>query len=440
MQSEPGPTTSERSSRVAVVAALLAVCFASAGSWWFASEDEAVLAASAGELDPVLPASLFPTSFADVEKAPDAAAAVAPGGGGADDEIQLCGGHWVEAGPDGKPIGKAVLAVVRAELDEVAASLVARMTASTSPRVEAAAHYYRAVSLGTGERSAEAAVHRDALVRLAQTTDDAQVYAWAYRYCTAVASESQGGCPQLSAAQWARLDPENAEPWLAVAEEARRRNDAAALDDAMFRVAAAERHDARRAVFAATLAEFAPQDERSLVGTYAAVTHAVVIDSIESPPWNDTAAYCGAEAIADPNRRETCERVATVLVDRSTTAFARTTGLGIGKRLDWSAGRLAAVAEREEAEAAATRLSGIDAEPDLTDCAPMRALIEGIRAAAEFGQIGMLRRLASSYTVAQLAAETRRQRERDARKIAAEQAASAASAAPAPGGEIVAQR
>ncbi len=73
-----------------------------------------------------------------------------------------------------------------------------------------------------------------------------------------------GHCQVMTAAQWARLDPENAAPWLAVAARRRREKDATALDDAMFHVAAAERHDPGWSALAAIVIDHAPRDDANL--------------------------------------------------------------------------------------------------------------------------------------------------------------------------------
>ena len=446
MEPDLAPVDVERRYRaifVGLVVLVLGVCAA----WWLTSNDRAS-APGRESTEVAAVASSGPTSFAEVDPPPafEEAGSRVPVAG---DEIQLCGGHWVEAGPDGRPLPKAVLAVSLTELEDIANSVRARMTASSSPRVQAAAHYYRAGNVGalppaSRDRDAEAAFHRDALVRLAQTTDDSRIYGWAWRYCNVVsklvAPGEQGGCTQISAAQWARMDPENAEPWLAVAEEARGRNEPAAFDDAMFHVAVATRHQSDWRSLAATVADFVPQDERSLLGTYMTIVQAVVVDAVGDPLWRGVADYCGANAIAEPNRRETCERAATMLVDRSTTAMARSAGVEIGRRLGWNAARLDAVSEREDVEMAAERLSGGYEEPDLVNCAPMVAMIERVRAVAEVGQLEVARRQVSSFPVAQLAAEMRRERERQSRLVATEPAASAASVAVLPSGESVAQR
>ena len=73
------------------------------GIVWLALADERPTEAATG-VEPVAVEIRGPTSFAEVETASEPEA---PQGAssGADDEIQLCGGHWVAAGPDGKPVG-----------------------------------------------------------------------------------------------------------------------------------------------------------------------------------------------------------------------------------------------------------------------------------------------------------------------------------------------
>jgi len=248
---------------------------------------------------------------------------------------------------------------------------------------------------------------------------------------------------QINAAQWARMDPDNAEPWIEVADEARRRKDEAALDDAMYHVAAAARHQPGWLVLAAIVADHAPQDERSMIGADRAVEQAAGIDS-HVASWQGVFDYCSVKAAADPNRRETCERVAALLVERSTTSVVRSMGVGLGRRLGWSGERLNALADQRDAESMAARLrSGDPAQDDLVSCSAMRIHFDRIRAVAEFGEIETSRRdvEASGQSIAKLAAESRRLQEADVRRFAAEEAASAASAPlPVASATAVAQR
>jgi hypothetical protein len=321
---------------------------------------------------------------------------------------------------------------------------VKTMLASPIARVRAAAHYFefaRASLADAPAEETEAATrrHRDALARLAQATDDPQVYAWAYRACARSAAEAIGDCLQVSAPQWTRMDPDNAEPWLEVAEEARRRNDDAAFDDAMFHVAAAQRHHDGFGLLAATIVDHAPQDERYLLGTENMVDVATGVDL--PPQWTAVKAYCSPSAVAEPNRRETCERVAGLLAERSTSLMARHIGEDLTERLGSSAERLGAISLRRDAELRATNLKWANPrKSDPMHCEGSRRTVESVRNVAEFGEVEMQRRdmVALGRPMAELAADTRRLRQSETR--AAEQAASAASAPPAASATAVAQR
>jgi hypothetical protein len=360
---------------------------------------------------------------------------------GADDEIQLCGGHWVKSGPDGKPAEAALLPVVMAVFYEIAAMAIDTMKASPTPRVQAAAHFLEAVRADVADAPgpdgmAAARRPRDALARLAQTTDDPQVYAWAYRACGRPTADAPGACAQLSAGQWARLDPDNADPWLAMADDAFERNDAAALDDAMFHVAAAQRHRNGSAVLAATLVDHAPPDERYLLGMEHMVVATTGVDGWTR--FDAVKAYCSVGAIVEPNRRETCERVAGLLAERSTSLMGRYIGEELIQRLGASAERLEAISVRHDAELRWERLRDVKrplSEP--MHCDRSRRTLESIRVIAEFGEVEAHRRdiAALGRPIAELAEETRRLLRSEA--LANEAAASAAAAASA---TAVAQR
>ena len=313
------------------------------------------------------------------------------------------------------------------------------MAASPSPRVQAAAHYYQAGRIAFAVR-AEGATHRDALARLAQTSDDAQVYAWAWRACRGAAEGASGACMQVTAAQWTRIDPDNAESWLAAGRggaptPGRRR--------------ARRRHVPRRrrgasspgrAALAATVAEYTPQDERSLIGTSMAIAQAIGIEAGAAADWQGVSEYCSVEAMAEANRRETCERVASVLVDRSTQrrrARHRHRGRQASRLERRAAGGADGAAGRRRSTV--TRLRGSDpGQLDPLACAAMRSTIERVRAHAEFGEIEMLRRdvAATGQSIGRLAAEARRAGGEPRRSVGGERASGAAES---PSAEATAQ-
>jgi hypothetical protein len=342
--------------------------------------------------------------------------------------------------------------LVARQRDEAVRSILAVLDTHPEPRARAAGLYFRATRDRFESSVAEVCKsrpdacsdseqqHRDdggsaeALARLAADSADPQVYAWAYRSCAAVAHETAKSCQLISAPQWARLDPGNAEPWLAVAREARSRRDAAGLDDAMFHVAAASVHDSGWGRLAEELVRFAPQEDRLVVGTWLASADAVSYETLDlAVP--DTSRYCEARAIANANRRDTCDKIATVLVEHSTTLMGRAVGISLGKRLDWPPGRFATVDEEgNAARAVESREALLSTEP--LSCGGLRRELSRLVEVGRLGEIEALRRRVASTgePIAALAEEGRqlahRAEEAEAVRAAASAAKTAAAAEP----------
>jgi len=344
--------------------------------------------------------------------------------------------------------GQSDEAVAARLRDEALDAIVPVLDAHPEARARAAGLYFRAareryegrVSDACQERvedcSANELRRRDdgggaeALARLAVESADPQVYAWAYRACAAAPRGSAGSCQLVNALQWARLDPSNAEPWFAVAREARSRRDGAGLDDAMFRVTAASVDDAGWGRLADEMVKAAPQDERLLVGTWLAAADAMSYETLDLV-MPDLSTYCDARALANANRRDTCDKIATLLVDRSRTLLGRSVGADLGKRLDWSRARLAAIDEEVNAARA------IEARDELPSTEPLGCdVVRGaLLRRVEVGRLGeveaLRRRFARSGEPVAVLAEEGRRLARSAEE--AQAAASAASAATAAG-------
>jgi hypothetical protein len=145
---------------------------------------------------------------------------------------------------DGVPqIPPDIEAAAASELHRLAADLAARSTdreratGTYLQMVAAAGAAWRAHrDCADGDEACQAAAaqavstatadSRRALVRLASTTSDADTYALAMHSCRAPAGQSSiDDCALLNNAQWARIEPDNAVPWLYLAADAGRRRD-----------------------------------------------------------------------------------------------------------------------------------------------------------------------------------------------------------------------
>lgn len=391
--------------RAGVIAISIVTLVAAASILWWLRDDDAPIADatppnfSAGLA--ALPAVVTPASVPQV-----VAEANAPGS----DEVQICGGSWVKLGPDGNVAWDSVEKVSRAGVDALAAKVLTAMESSGDERAQAAAHFFQSAGIRLAriraagcnadldcQRDAAAKVqdslgHRDALARLAQSATDPQVYAWAVQACNADEQSAGGFCQLISAAQWARLDASNAAPWIDVAEKAGAQLDAAGVDDALFHVAMAARHDTGSGVLAALLLEHTPSGEGDLIGALELSVRAVGIDAVlDIPPAQTLNGLCRVGDLADSNRREVCSRIGDLLAGRSTTLLAHAIGRGLGKRLGWPAERIK-VLEQERDAFLAVASQDARAGAQMLTCRDLQSQLQRIRDSAALGELEALRR------------------------------------------------
>jgi hypothetical protein len=236
----------------------------------------------------------------------------------------------------------------------------------------------------------------------------------------------------MTAQQWARLDPSNAAPWLAMAAEAERRGDADTLGDAMFHVATAERDEQGWGRLPGLLIDHAPPGDNFLTGTLMLAIEGFGIDAASTTAHATAMKYCSASNLADANRRESCESMAALLVDHSDTLLVRRMGAALGRRLGWSPERMRSIEEERNALYEMTLRAGPLEIDTSTRCKEIRRGLDRIREMAAYGEVGSTRRsiAASGQTGPGLAADYQRaaaEKQENARKE--EAAASVSSAA-----------
>lgn len=366
-----------------------------------------------------------------------AAATSASGASGAvhgADEIEVCGGQWIKTRPDGeidfdelKRAGR--LPEVRARLvgnlrtapDEYARAVGALVDATGSP--DGLLAMLPALA-GSGVPPVDFIARRDALVRMALSTSDPKVYALAFNSCGQ--GESGGACQQLSAEQWARLDPGNAAPWLFELERAGRRRDAMAQAEALHRIATATRSDPYFFSVSAVILEHLPDDEATKIAATMFVTESIGMAAAWSlPGYQPLMNACGKDQLLDSNRRQTCDSAAELLVTRSNTMLEQGIGIALGKRLDWPAERT----DRLRGEYVAYQASGLSgpAGASSSACDAITHDLELVRRHVRVGEVGALREWVKQSGKT---ADDFIRIEREAQATRAAEAASAASAAP----------
>ena len=258
---------------------------------------------------------------------------------------------------------------------------------------------------------------RRALVRLATTTSDPDAYALATYSCRSLPGESASDdCALLSSAQWARIEPDNAVPWLYAAADAQRRHDRSTIEAALYRASQARYSDPHRdqviRVFASDAVAAQPpavqtQLALSLIGIHAALTFSgsgVVLTQ-----------YCSVAALADPSRVQTCGDLAATLIEHGRTEVEVWIGAKVAERIGTTDPRFSTLLDEADAlkwQRSQWLKSMQEHEHGLLSCDSLQVLRRNAGAQAQFGESGRLRQelAASGVTTSQAAERWRAER------------------------------
>ncbi|HEX4584826.1 MAG TPA: hypothetical protein VH183_08340 [Burkholderiaceae bacterium] len=262
---------------------------------------------------------------------------------------------------------------------------------------------------------AATAESRGALARLATTTSNANAYALALYSCRWETAVSD--CALLSYSQWARIEPDNAVPWLYVAGDAAQRRDRGSLEAALNRASKARYSDPHWDEISRFLASDALGAQPPPVQFQLAIELLGIQAAFPLPDFPVLHEYCST-ASQDPSRVQTCDDLAAVLIEHGRSHIEVLIG---GKIVEWVGAtdpRLSAL--RDEADAIGWQWSQMvrsaqDRTQDdvLLSCDSLRRLRRNTAARLQFGEAGYLRRelAASGVTIAQAAQRRRAERQ-----------------------------
>ncbi len=345
-----------------------------------------------------------PPSVPSVELAQPEVVATAPGPNRsglapAPDQIQLCGGDWVDADAGGM-IDREALAGL-AHVRQTRQAILATLQRGPTELERALALWLSPPdeALVVPEPCGEACVARsrvaarfhdlDRIARSAISSTDPRVYALAFQACRAVGAHADT-CRMLSAEQWARLDPGNALPWLYVLGAIDPRRDPVGLDEALHRIATSLRIESRPAIAAGTVARAAPTDDRSLLAALDLVGEAGWLQAAESVPYPALFQSCKVDPRPDANRWQTCSAIAELMAERSDAAFDGFIASAIGRTLGWPAMRTQRVVDRARGLQWLASLSTARplADPLTMSCAEIRQQLDLVRRTASHGEAG----------------------------------------------------
>jgi hypothetical protein len=233
---------------------------------------------------------------------------------------------------------------------------------------------------------------RDSLVQLAVGTADPAVYATALYACSGkFGGPADGSCGQMSADGWARLDPDNAVPWLLLAGKARDQHDDAAEAAAFGRAAKASMSDAYLYSIYAFAEPELPSDLTPTQRSYLAVEVIGIEAATAHGEFNAASKHCSTEALQDSNVRQQCSSLAQLWVTRGTTMLDFGMGTSIGARAGWPAQRVNDL--RMELDALMQGISGTESASadDTWSCDAVQRSSAYVSRMARMGEIGAAR-------------------------------------------------
>jgi hypothetical protein len=313
-------------------------------------------------------------------------------------DVEVCGLGSIAMPVPAREAGAAVIAALVAPLGlDVEAAWVAWLDASALEHDRALGH-----ALAVPDP-----LRLQALVELAVHTRDARVYRLALARCAREADDAEA-CERLSAEQWARLDADNAAPWLRIARQAAQRGDTTALADALYRAAHARRLDvdadgAARLLQRAELAALPPLRQLALSVQLSAQWAAL--------PWPDLLLaheHC-VDAALDLERQPLCSALARLYLDRADSAAVFALDVQIAQAAGWSAEALQRLAQQRDALRWAEQQLDESATAAAYGCDAWDARRRWQAERAGSGELGALRRVLadSRRSDAELAAQWR---------------------------------
>jgi len=250
------------------------------------------------------------------------------------------------------------------------------------------------------QSTVQAEESRDELVQLAAGAGDPATYAIAIGLCRTALKNAitTGACQRISFAEWSRLDPDNAIPWLATAQAARRSGDTQAESAAFVQAASAHKIESYDDSFIQSAQSEIPQDATPLDRAALTITLIGYQAAWARPDLRESTDYCSTDALQQGETRKQCNAIAELFINHGTTLIDLSFGRRLGVRVGWSPARLSTLLQEQ---AALMRFATAE-ERDPWSCENVARLNERMDKRMQLGELEALRELEGSAASDQL--------------------------------------
>jgi hypothetical protein len=147
----------------------------------------------------------------------------------------------------------------------------------------------------------------------------------------------------------AQIDPDNAVPWLLLADDAQRRHDVTDDANAFAHAASATKVDAYGDSVYTFAAPELPAEATPLERDYFAVEVIGVEAAMTTPHLSIASRHCSVDAVRDGKVRQQCNALAQLLVGRGSNLLELSVGKAIGTRVGWTRERVDELAQQQDA-------------------------------------------------------------------------------------------
>ena len=189
---------------------------------------------------------------------------------------------------------------------------------------------------------------RDELVAMAVGSGEPAVYAIALKECALTSRDAGSSCSRLSPGGWAKLDQDNAVPWLMVAAGARENNDVAAEAAAFAQAGQAHRSES----YISSMLRYAQPDMPADMTPLERLSLAINMFGVEAAfaaPAQPALSYCSKAALQTKAIAQQCQALAELWTSRPETLIDLMIGKSLGARVGWPPQRIQALTEKANA-------------------------------------------------------------------------------------------
>ena len=231
-----------------------------------------------------------------------------------------------------------------------------------------------------------------ALILLAEDSHDPFVYGVAYEACAKGDPTLRDPlCQPISAAGWARADPDNAVPWLALADQQEKGGDQDAATAALVRAGDAKRIESPGLSLYSVASRALAGSVRPLESMQLAV-HMIGIEAATPVQSLGVSRLCLKPRVLDDRRRAACARLADLFAGKTNTLLEISVADKLGVAAGWPQQRLDEFRKSRDALwGASLAASAAINHMSSLDCQSLESITAFLGKRAQLGELGTAR-------------------------------------------------